>query len=167
MQNAGIEIWIDGGWAVDALLGKQTHPHADLDIVIQQKDVQKARTLLGDKGYKDILRDGTTEWNFVLEDGKGLEIDFHVIVLDDKGNGIYGPAVNGEMYPAASLTGTGTIDNHPVKCISAEYMVKFMAPWIHKHQDKYLPAVAAVCEKFGIAYPEEYLNLKKSDDKNN
>ena len=27
-----IEIWIDGGWGVDALLGTQTRPHSDVDI---------------------------------------------------------------------------------------------------------------------------------------
>jgi lincosamide nucleotidyltransferase A/C/D/E len=34
MEVLGIKIWIDGGWGVDALLGKQTRTHADLDIVV-------------------------------------------------------------------------------------------------------------------------------------
>jgi lincosamide nucleotidyltransferase A/C/D/E len=46
LENLGIEIWVDGGWGVDALLGEQTRPHQDLDIAIQQKDVQKLRELL-------------------------------------------------------------------------------------------------------------------------
>jgi lincosamide nucleotidyltransferase A/C/D/E len=25
-ENTGIEVWLDGGWAVDALLGEQTRP---------------------------------------------------------------------------------------------------------------------------------------------
>ena len=37
----GVEIWIDGGWGVDALLGGQTRPHKDLDISIEKKDVAK------------------------------------------------------------------------------------------------------------------------------
>jgi len=32
-ESAGIEVWLDGGWAVDALLGEQTRPHKDVDIV--------------------------------------------------------------------------------------------------------------------------------------
>ena len=40
LDKRGIEIWIDGGCGVDALLGKQTRPHEDLDIVIQQKELQ-------------------------------------------------------------------------------------------------------------------------------
>jgi lincosamide nucleotidyltransferase A/C/D/E len=39
LEILGVEIWIDGGWGVDALLGKQSRPHQDLDIAIQQKDL--------------------------------------------------------------------------------------------------------------------------------
>jgi len=38
LETQGVKIWIDGGWAVDALLGKQSRPHEDVDIVIQEKD---------------------------------------------------------------------------------------------------------------------------------
>jgi lincosamide nucleotidyltransferase A/C/D/E len=43
LEKLGIEIWVDGGWGVDALLGEQTRPHKDLDIAIQQKDVPQLR----------------------------------------------------------------------------------------------------------------------------
>ena len=51
-----IELYIDGGWAVDALLGVQTRAHADLDIVVQHKDVAQIRALLEARGYKDVPR---------------------------------------------------------------------------------------------------------------
>ncbi len=35
-DELGITVWMDGGWGVDALLGTQTRPHRDLDIVIRQ-----------------------------------------------------------------------------------------------------------------------------------
>ncbi len=44
-QN-GFEVIVDGGWGVDALLGKQTRSHTDLDIALQHKDVPKLRVLL-------------------------------------------------------------------------------------------------------------------------
>ena len=31
-ENAGITYWIDGGWGVDILAGKQTRHHRDIDI---------------------------------------------------------------------------------------------------------------------------------------
>src|SRR5688572_27562427 len=105
LKSHGIRIWIDGGWGVDALLGEQTRPHGDLDIAIQEKDGSKARELLEAKGYKDMPRDDTSPWNFVLGDDRGHQIDFHVIVFDEEGNGVLGPRERNSIYPAGSLTG--------------------------------------------------------------
>ena len=163
LEDRGVAIWVDGGWAVDASLGQETRAHDDLDIVIEQKHVAQLRQLLTGRGYQEIKQEIARLHNFVLADDKGHEVDVHVIVIDEYGNGIYGPSENGEMYPAASLTGNGMITDCCVKCISAEYMVKFIAPWIHKHPHKYVPAVAALCEKFGIALPEEYRRFKQQE----
>ncbi len=38
----GIEVWVDGGWGVDALLGEQTRSHDDLDLVIVRHDCPAA-----------------------------------------------------------------------------------------------------------------------------
>lgn len=154
LENIGIKIWIDGGWAVDALLGRQTRPHKDLDVAIQWRDVPKLREFLAGKGYKQIKED--SKWNFVLADESGREIDVHAFVYDNNGN-----IVDGIMYPADSLTGAGTINGQTVRCISPEYMVKFLAPWIHKHPEKYSPAVSDLCTKFNINLPEEYVQFKK------
>jgi lincosamide nucleotidyltransferase A/C/D/E len=40
-----IEVIIDGGWGVDALLGEQTRPHEDLDLAVFHEDVPKIRSL--------------------------------------------------------------------------------------------------------------------------
>ena len=151
---AGIRIWIDGGWAVDALLGRQTRPHQDLDIAIERNDVARLRELLAARGYTDVPRDDTSAWNFVLGDGQGREVDVHAMVFDADGNGLYGPAEKGAMYPAAALTGAGTIDGQDVRCIAAASMVKFKTGY--KLSEKDFADVAALCERFGIEYPEEH-----------
>lgn len=160
LENLGVEIWIDGGWCVDALLGEQSRPHRDLDITIQQKDIPKLRQLLCGRGYKDIKLEHARAWNFVLGDEEGREIDVHVIVLDDKGNGVYGPPEKGEMYPAASLTGIGMIEGRTVRCISPEWMVKFHSGYELK--DKDFRDVSALCGKFGIDLPPAYALFKRS-----
>jgi lincosamide nucleotidyltransferase A/C/D/E len=71
LEKSGIAIWIDGGWGVDALLGKQTRLHADLDIAIEQKYLKKAVGLLEKQGYQNVPHDDTCPWNFVLGDNKG------------------------------------------------------------------------------------------------
>lgn len=150
LESKGIKIWIDGGWSVDALLEKQLRPHKDLDIAVQWNDVEKLREFLEMAGYKQTRED--SKWNFVLNDGKGHEIDVHAFIYDDKGN-----VVDGIMYPAESLTGTGRINSHPVRCISPKHMVEFLAPWISKWPEKYLEAIKELCEKFGIDLPEQYV----------
>ena len=36
-----IEIWLDGGWGVDALLGKETRQHNDIDLFVEEKNYNK------------------------------------------------------------------------------------------------------------------------------
>ena len=160
LKNLDIDIWIDGGWGVDALLGRQTRFHQDLDLAIQQKDIPAFRKLLEDQGYKEIKLDIARPHNFVLGDKNNHEIDVHVIVLNDKGDGIYGPVQNGEVYPAAALTGKGKICNLEVDCISPEYVVKFHTGYFLKEKD--YKDVLAVCKKYALEIPDEYLQLKKS-----
>jgi hypothetical protein len=115
-----IDVWIDGGWGVDALLGEQTRAHRDLDIAGQHRDVPRLRASLEARGYKDVPRDDTRDCNFVLGDSLGHQIDVHSYAFDSAGNHVYGVE-----YPVESLTGTGSVNGHPVRRISPE--VKMIA----------------------------------------
>lgn len=159
LTGLGIKVWLDGGWGVDALLNKQTRSHEDIDIVVQEKNVAKLREYFKGKGYKDVDREDTRAWNFVLGDDEWHLVDVHVIVFDEKGNGIYGPIRNENMYPAKSLTGIGFIGGEEVKCLTAAYQVESRTGYKLTEQD-YLD-VRALCEEFGLEYPSEYRNLKK------
>lgn len=154
LETLGIKIWVDGGWSTDALLDKQLRPHKDLDIAVQWKDVPKLREVLETQGYKQVRED--SQWNFVLADDKGHEIDVHAFIYDDKGN-----IVEGIMYPSESLTGSGVIDGQAVRCISPKYMVEFLAPHISKWPEKYVDAVRELCEKYDIELPQEYKDFKR------
>jgi lincosamide nucleotidyltransferase A/C/D/E len=148
-EQQGIEVFVDGGWGVDALIGKQTRPHTDLDIALQHRDVPQLRVLLEERGYTDIPRDDTRDCNFVMGDDKGHEIDFHSYTFDADGKLTFGVD-----YPLDSLTGTGSIQGHPVKCISPEWMVKFHSGY-HLDENDYHD-VSVLCEHFGITLPDEY-----------
>jgi lincosamide nucleotidyltransferase A/C/D/E len=144
-----INVVVDGGWGVDALLGEQTRPHADLDIALQHKDVPKLRALLEAQGYKDVPRNDTRDCNFVMGDEQGHEIDFHSYTFDAQGKLVFGLE-----YPLDSLTGTGSIQGYSVKCITAAWMVKFHSGYEVDEND--FRDVSALCERFGIALPAEY-----------
>jgi|GEM_PF-270460 len=155
LNEIGVKIWIDGGWGVDALIGTQTRPHGDLDIAIESKNVENVLKLLETQGYKEVRRDN--EWNFVFGDDLGHEIDFHVFVFDDHGN-----VIDGLKYPEESLTGTGKIGNCIVSCISPDHLVKFHSGYPLRERDYH--DVSVLCEKFGLAYPDEYVHLKNIND---
>jgi lincosamide nucleotidyltransferase A/C/D/E len=121
-EEAGIEVWLDGGWAVDAVLGEQTRSHRDLDIILRVSDLPKLRELLGSRGFE--IQHGGTESNFVLADGSGLEVDVHAVVFDDDGNGVY-RMENGSdwIFPATGFSGQGVVRGIPVRCLSPETQV--------------------------------------------
>ncbi len=150
------KIWLDGGWGVDALLGRQTRPHADLDIAVEKRHVAALEDLLHARGYWRVDRDRERPWNFVLANGAGRRIDFHVIVLDDDGNGVYGPPENGEQYPAAALTGRGTVAGRSVSCISPEWSVQFHTGYPVDNED--WADVSALCARFDLPIPADYQN---------
>lgn len=154
MEERRIEIWLDGGWGVDALLGEQTRPHSDLDIVVEKRDLASLVKLLEEKGYMRVKSGDETEWNFIMGDRDARFIDFHVIELDAKGNGVYGPVEKGIMYPIEALTGEGKVGSLEVRCISPEWMVKFHTGYKLRPHDYH--DVKALCQKFGIELPKEY-----------
>ncbi len=84
LKQNGIEVHVDGGWCVDALLGRQTRSHSDLDIAVPYESITKLRELLAGRGYSDVFRDDLWECNFVLGDNKGREVDVHSYILDDR-----------------------------------------------------------------------------------
>jgi lincosamide nucleotidyltransferase A/C/D/E len=152
MAEAGVGVWIEGGWAVDACLGEQTRPHADLDIVIEKRDLEAAVATLRARGYDDVPRDDTRPWNFVLGDDAGHEIDFHVIGLDEQGRGIYGPPENDDFWPAAALRWSGVVAGQPVRCTSPAWLVASHAGYELKEKDR--ADVTALCERFEIDLPD-------------
>ena len=159
MGGQGIDIWIDGGWGVDALLHRQSRPHKDLDIVLEHRHLARFEQFLVSRGYSRTKREIERPFNFVLADRGGREIDVHVISLDDNGNGIYGPPENALAYPADSLTGTGAISGSVVRCISPQWMVKFHSGYELTAKD--YQDVSAICEKYDIAVPDEYSRFKR------
>ena len=42
-EDGGIEVWLDGRCAVDALLETQTRPHKDVDMILRTTDLEKLR----------------------------------------------------------------------------------------------------------------------------
>jgi len=149
LNQNDIEVIIDGGWGVDALLEKQTRTHADLDVAVEHKVVPNIRALLEAKGYHEVPWGDTWECNFVLGDDSGHLFDVHSCTFDKAGNNVFGV-----KYPYDSLKGSGSINGLPVKCITPEWMVKFHSGYKLDENDYH--DVKLLCYRFGIEIPKEY-----------
>jgi len=162
LSDNGVQVWLSGGWGIDALLGRQTRPHKDLDAILLLDDMIRMKEILCNDGYvlKELwsenrwVVDGQgnrTATAFVLQDGENHEFDVHAISLDDRGNGV--PAweeVAGFIFTQADLAGNGTIAGFHVKCISPEMQV-------YCHTGYELPEgqlrdLELLHEKFGVEY---------------
>jgi lincosamide nucleotidyltransferase A/C/D/E len=150
LEHEKIGVVVDGGWGVDALLGQQSRPHEDLDLAIEHKDVPKLRKLFEGEGYKEVPQPDSSDFNFVLGNARGQKVDVHSYTFDAYGKNVYGIP-----YPTESLTGTGSIQGHAVRCISAEWVLRFHMQYGPDEND--FKDVHALCAKFGLAIPEIYV----------
>ena len=117
LHGADIAHWVAGGWGVDALVGRQTRPHRDLDLAIDADHLDQAVALLRPLGYRP-----ETDWLPVrLElaaDGERW-VDLHPVAFDAQGDGRQA-GLDGTCfaYPATELV-VGSIKGHLLPCLSA------------------------------------------------
>jgi lincosamide nucleotidyltransferase A/C/D/E len=154
LEQNGLEVHVDGGWAVDAVIGEQTRPHDDLDIALSHAQVPRLRALLSTRGFREQQRDDSWECNFVLADEAGRQLDVHSYTLDAGGLN-----VESVPYSAEHLTGRGVIGGSAVRCISPEWLVKFHTGY--ELDDKDWHDVRLLCERFEIEVPDEYLKFQR------
>jgi lincosamide nucleotidyltransferase A/C/D/E len=142
LDGAGVQSWLGGGWAVDALVGHQTRPHTDVDLLVRREDLDRIRGALEEMGFRvGDIQPGTG--GFILEhqsarDPAGRLIDLHIVDM--------------RTWPPVRLKGNpftrGTLNGRPVDCLSIE-------------------AIRTGC-RAGITHndqkPEYYLNLRRLDE---
>jgi hypothetical protein len=85
LDEHAIPVWLDGGWGVDALLGRQTRPHDDLDILFELDDTLELEAVLGRIGY--VRAHGGPPFSFELVDSEGHQVDAHPVSFKPEGGG--------------------------------------------------------------------------------
>ena len=144
----GIKVWVDGGFCVDALVGRATREHRDLDIAVERQDADALRTVLATDGFSPSPRADSSPWSFVLSDGR-RSVDVHVFAYDESGKNVYGIE-----YPFGSLTGSGELDGVEVSCVAPEWMFRFKTAYAPTAKD--IADVTALAERFGFAVPDTH-----------
>lgn len=130
LSDAVVRCWVVGGWGVDALIGQQTRPHKDLDVLVLRQELPQFNQVMAEHGFvRTLLWPNENLWivsdgaslptAFVMTDPGGRELDVHVL---DRG-------ADGEPVPlwstsqrlgAEFLEGQGRIAGTPVACMSRQ-----------------------------------------------
>ena len=177
LRAEGVRIWVDGGWGIDALLGRQTRLHKDFDALVALEDLPALTHFLGGRGFALKLIWENNRWApsseplaligrdrpaveaataFVLEDGSGCELDFHVVRFDAHGHRV--PAWDNDLiFPPEAFAGVGTIGGRRVRCLSAEMQMRTHTGYALKESD--IHDLRLLHNRFGIDYPEEVAGL--------
>jgi lincosamide nucleotidyltransferase A/C/D/E len=143
----GIDVWLDGGWGVDALLGEQTREHDDLDLVVARSDVPSLIEALRQDGYE--VAKGQLPTCIVLLDPAGRQVDVHPVAFIEVDDGIYRMEDGRDWpYPAAGFAGRGSIAGHSVPCLTPEVQVLCHAGYELAKTD--LHDLAVLRERFGV-----------------
>jgi lincosamide nucleotidyltransferase A/C/D/E len=127
LDQNGVRCWVMGGWGVDALLGRVTRGHKDLDLLVLISDLPRFAELVQEQGFTRKL-----EWPesqpidvdalqfdsaFVDAHPDGREIDVHVIDLDPEGV-ITQFHTEPWPLPPNATSGMGRIEEARVRCVS-------------------------------------------------
>jgi lincosamide nucleotidyltransferase A/C/D/E len=151
LQSAGIRVWVDGGWGVDALIGRQTRPHQDLDLALELGDVRQAVEVLREIGFR--MHDDGLPSRADLRSADDRRVDLHVFTFDEQGNGVQ-RLQNGSVgiYDKQGLSGIGTIGELEVRCLSPEIQIRFHTAHDPDEDDRH--DVLLLVERFNLEAPE-------------
>ena len=152
LTNGGAEIWIAGGWAVDAVVGETTRPHRDLDLAIRSEHLETAIAGLGQLGYARTL--DLLPVRLVMEAPGGRCVDLHPVTFDAAG---FGRQVGDEgrvyEYPTEGF-GTGRIGGRTVPCLTADQLVRFHLGYEPLDHDRH--EMALLRERLQVEVPPPY-----------
>jgi len=129
LEQHHIRYLVMGGWGVDALLGRETRPHKDLDLLVLLGDLPTLWDLFHERGFtqrwvweENRWVDGESgeRWPtaFVVADGAGRELDVHVIGIAPDG-AIVQHYDTPWPFPAA-IAEQGSIAGAVVPCVSKQ-----------------------------------------------
>ena len=154
LEQYGIDVWIDGGWGVDALLERQTREHDDLDLVAELRCSGSIIELLHGFGY-DLVA-GAPPKSFVLVDREGRQVDVHPVAFDAAGGGVYQMDEGRSwVYPGEGFAGRGSVAGRQVRCLSPEVQVLVHAGYELTEKD--YRELYLLRERFGVELPSDLL----------
>lgn len=123
LHKASCRVWVGGGWGVDALVGRQTRAHRDLDLAVAAEDEARVVPVLEQRGYRV-----ETDWRPVrvelVNPDRGW-VDLHPVAFDPAGHGCQADVGGGDFdYPPEAFV-HGVLKGVTTPCLSREQQVRF------------------------------------------
>jgi len=153
LLDAGVKVWLDGGWAVDAALGEETREHGDVDLLVELDALDAIVDLLGDVGYE--MTEDDRPIRIVLSADGDRSIDLHMVTWDRERGGLQ-PQPKGPpfRYPPEGFQGRGKISGVELPCLTPEVQVLCHSGYEPADTDK--QDMRLLAERFGVKLPEAY-----------
>ncbi len=116
LSAMGSRFWLEGGWGVDALVGRQTRSHRDLDIDLDARCEEPALAVLAAMGYT-VETDWRPNRVELRAPGRG-RVDLHPLLIDHDGTARQAALDGGFHVFPRSFFVTGSLAGVPVPCVS-------------------------------------------------
>ena len=155
LRQVRVPVWVAGGWGVDALAGKQTRPHFDLDLVVAAADLGRAQAALQRRGfvvaYDEVVLGARMPDSVGLRDGEGRTVDLHPMHFEEPAPA-GGLSLRGGVLTLRERRGdgerdspftTGRIGGSEVPCLTAAVQLAFHAGYELRDSDEHDLAVLA------------------------
>jgi len=153
LAAVGVDAGITGGWGIDALLGRQTREHGDLDLGVDIAFVERAIAALAPLGYRLAVDQRPARLELHAPTGR---VDLHPIAWRPDGSGVQA-GFDGQTfeYPIGSLSAVGSISGRVVACGTPELQLAFHRGYEPSEIDRGDMALLAEAVRIELQAPDD------------
>jgi aminoglycoside-2''-adenylyltransferase len=122
-RDAGVPVWLFGGWGLDARIGRITREHGDVEFWVERVHDERSAAALAAAGATDLATQPTEEAREYEWDG----VEFSTAYFDRRPDGGFSQPLGrfaDWLFPPGSFGDEpGTLDGVPVPAMSVAGML--------------------------------------------
>lgn len=134
LDSLHMRYWVDGGWGIDILTGRQNREHRDLDINFDGQFTEALLAKLKEKGYAV-----TTDWSPCRVELYHKELgylDVHPLVIGEDGSAKQADPFGGWYDFEADFFACAAFEGKQIPCMSAGAQKLFHSGYELREKDR-------------------------------
>lgn len=134
LDSLNMRYWVDGGWGIDILTGRQNREHRDLDINFDGQFTEALLDKLKEKGYAV-----TTDWSpcrVELYHPQLGYLDIHPLVINEDGSAKQADPYGGWYDFNADFFAYAVFEGKQIPCMSVEAQKLFHSGYELRDKDR-------------------------------